>query len=79
VQTKRRPSLSHENRFWEFSCREEEEVNPPDFENALPIYFFKELFIDFMYISTQYLSSDTPEEGIRSQQTVVSHHVVAGI
>jgi hypothetical protein len=32
-----------------------------------------------LYLSTLYLSSDTPEEGIISLQTVVSHHVVAGV
>jgi hypothetical protein len=32
-----------------------------------------------LYVSTLYLSSDIPEEGVRSLQMVVSHHVVAGI
>ena len=41
--------------------------------------FSKDLFIYFMYVSTLSLSSDTPEEGIRSPlQMVVSHSVVAG-
>jgi hypothetical protein len=30
-----------------------------------PLIFFKDFFL-FIYMSTQYLSSDTPEEGIRS-------------
>jgi len=43
-------------------------------------FFFKILFIYFMYVSTLLLSSDTPEEGIRSPlQMVASHRVVAGI
>jgi hypothetical protein len=43
-------------------------------------YFFKDLFIYVMYVSTLLLSSDTPEEGRRSLlQMAVSHHVVAGI
>jgi hypothetical protein len=34
-----------------------------------------------LYISTLYLSSDTPEEGVQSYLlwVVVSHHMVAGI
>ena len=44
--------------------------------------FFKDLFTYFMYMSsTLLLTSDTPEQGIRSQiplQMVVTHHVVAG-
>jgi hypothetical protein len=42
--------------------------------------FFKDLFINFIYVGALSLSSDTPEEGIGSPlQMVVSHHVVAGI
>jgi hypothetical protein len=40
-------------------------------------YFFFEI-IYFIYVSTLSLSSDTPEEGIRSHYRWVSHHVVAG-
>jgi hypothetical protein len=35
-------------------------------ERAFCFCFFKDLFIYFMYMSTPLLSSDTPEEGIRS-------------
>jgi hypothetical protein len=38
---------------------------------------FQGLFIYFMHVSPLSLSSDAPEEGIRSlSQMVVSHHVV---
>jgi hypothetical protein len=41
---------------------------------------FEDLFIYLFYMSTTLLSSDTPEEAIRSPlQMVVSHYVVAGI
>jgi hypothetical protein len=55
-----------------------------DFELGLLLmvsqFFFKDLFIYLLYVQTLYLSSDTPEEGIRFLlQMVVSHHVIAGI
>jgi hypothetical protein len=34
--------------------------------SALLVLVFKDLFIYFMYMSTPLLSSDTPEEGVRS-------------
>jgi hypothetical protein len=43
------------------------------------VFFFKDLFIYLMYVSTLSLSSDTPEEGIGSPlQMVVSHHIFGG-
>jgi hypothetical protein len=46
--------------------------------NSVLTFLKNDLFIYFMYLSTLSLSSDTPEEGIRSHQMVLSHHVVAG-
>jgi hypothetical protein len=41
--------------------------------------FFSRFMYFIIYVSTPSLSSDTPEEVIRSLQMVVSHRVVAGI
>jgi len=49
----------------------------PGIGNFFSFYFLR--YIYFMYVSTLWLSSDTPKEGTGSLlQMVVSHHVVAG-
>jgi hypothetical protein len=43
------------------------------------LFFFFFWNIYFIYMSTPYMASDTPEEGIITPlQMVVSHHVVSG-
>jgi hypothetical protein len=42
----------------------------------LSFLFLKDLCINFMYVNTLLLSSDTPEEGIRALQSITLHQAL---